>query len=375
MKIVKLLILFLILNIASVSVFAKSSLYPGEKLIEINRIQTLFKFIKGDQDKPLMIFIPGASHLARISYGFPGGREDDFLSYWLHKAGYSFLGVSYPTDNPVFTKIYPSFTIQDWGHQITTLAQMIINENHLSPHVVLIGWSMGGNVEEAATEALEKRNIRVEAFIGLSAVTPLSYMGQTIKGYKGNEMLPNKLLDARYFYKFFIQLMAEQSTYNGHEIIPEQIYIHQFLGSFPVALEGQGYYFMNNRFVFDPKRILDDSGVFRFEHTPWIALVHDDSIGIPKITLIDVSAWNYLRSEMIYSKYMDSSNISNKPDQFLEAKNILNQSPQFLSASVHGNHFFFVGKQGAEETAKKIILILQHVYSMKTRLKKTWFLK
>ncbi|WP_058524594.1 hypothetical protein [Legionella birminghamensis] len=63
----------------------------------------------------MVVFVPGDSHLARISYGFPKGNEKDFLAYWLNKEGYSFLGISYPLENPVYTQVYPKFSIHDWG--------------------------------------------------------------------------------------------------------------------------------------------------------------------------------------------------------------------------------------------------------------------
>ncbi len=345
-----------------------TSLYAGEQLIEINKIQTLFKFINGDKNKPLIIFIPGAAHLARIAYGFPGGRKDDFLSYWLHKEGYPFLGISYPTDNPVYSKIYPSFNIREWGNQVATVAKTIIDKNHLSDHVVILGWSLGGNIEESATEALNKRHIKVDAFIGLSAVTPISYLGQSIKGSSGNKMLPSGLLDEKYFLNMFEKLVAEQSQYNGHEIIPKNIYLKEFLGNIPVALAGQGYHFINNKFEFNLQYAIDDSGVFHFDRTPWIGLISDDSIEIPRITLIDPSAWNFLRNEMLYSHYLGLGNLSEDPDKYANTKQILNKIPLYLSETVRGNHFFFVGEKGARETAQKIEIILQHINIMKQNL-------
>lgn len=358
-----------LLNIFFLScALAKTNLYAGEQLVEVDKVQTLFKFIKGDIDKPLVIFIPGAAHLARISYGFPGGKEDDFLSYWLHKKGYSFLGASYPIDNPCYTKIYPSFNVRDWGNQVATLAKIIIDKNHLSNHVVVLGWSMGGNIEESIEEAFEKLDIKMDSFIGLSAVTPLSYLGQTIKGFKGNDMLPNQLLNEKPFFNLFAQLLEEQSKYNGHEIIPKNIYLNEFIGNIPVALQGQGYRFAHNKFEFDMQYSLDDSGVFRFEHTPWIGLISDDSSEIPKITLIDPSAWNFIRSEMLYAQYITAININSNFDKYAEIKRILIEMPQYLSETVHGNHFFFVGKKGAFETVEKIEFIMKRINASKQKL-------
>lgn len=373
MKLKNMLFLFIAINILCLQcVSAQSNLYEGEQLIEVNKIQTLFKFIKGDENKPLVIFVPGAAHLARISYGFPGGNEDDFLSYWLHKKGYSFLGVSYPTDNPVYTKIYPSFNIQDWGNQVATLAKKMIDQNHLPNHVVVLGWSMGGNAEASIGEAFGKQHIKIDSFIGLSAVTPISYLGQKIIGLKGNDMLPNQLLDERPFFNLFANLIEEQNKYNDHEIIPKKIYLNEFIGNIPVALTGQGYHFTKNKFKFSTQYYLDDSGAFDFKNTPWISLLADDAFDTPKINLIDTSAWNYLRSEMLYAQYIAPMNVNANAEKYNATKLMLTQIPQYLSETVHGTHFFFVGKKGARETAEKIELMLQHVNEMKQKLENSY---
>ncbi len=362
MKLKNMLFLFFVVNILCLQcASAQNNLYEGEQLVEVNKVQTLFKFIKGYKNKPLVIFVPGAAHLARISYGFPDGKEDDFLSYWLHKKGHSFLGVSYPIDNPAYTKIYPSFNIRDWGNQVATLAKKIIDQNNLSNHVVVLGWSMGGNIEESVGEAFEKAHINVDSFIGLSAVTPISYIGQKIKNLKGNDMLPNQLLDERPFFDVFASLVEEQNKYNGHEIIPKKVFLNEFIGNIPVALAGQGYHFTHNKFEFNIQYSIGDSGVLHFNHTPWIGLINDDSSEIPKITLIDPSAWNYIRSEMLYAQYVSHINMNSNSSNYAATKRILTQIPQYFSETVHGNHFFFVGKKGARETAQKIELIMQHI--------------
>ena len=98
-------------------------LFPGEQMIDAAGFPTLIRFIKGQPDKPLVVFVPGTSFLARIAYGFPGGNDEDFLASWLVRAGYSFLGTSYPLANPVFGKTYPTFGVTDWGRQIAAAAR------------------------------------------------------------------------------------------------------------------------------------------------------------------------------------------------------------------------------------------------------------
>ena len=114
-------------------------LYEGERLESVAGITTLFKYlpstleaeVKGKQ-KPLIVFIPGAAHLARIAYGGHSGyRPEDFLAYWLNKEGFDVLAVSYPleTQPAIVPPEYPDFRIPTWGEQAAKTARLIVDEH------------------------------------------------------------------------------------------------------------------------------------------------------------------------------------------------------------------------------------------------------
>lgn len=358
----------LLIFLFSFGAWAQSaSLSPDEKLVEINKSQTLYKYIDGDKTKPLMVFLPGDGHLARISYGFPGGKDDDFLAYWLNKKKYPFLGVSYPNDNPVFQHASPDFKIRDWGNQIAQLTKKVIEENHLSGHVVILAWGTAGCVEEVVQESMSKLRISLDQFVGFSATSPLiDEAHQT--AFVGNHLLNNAFSDRKPVHDFYLKQLLSQNEYNGHEIIPAKTYATEFLGNTPIALLGEGYFLDDGKVKFDLSQALDDTGVFRFSHTPWIGLISDDSTSLERIALIDPSNWNYLRSEMIYHQILFYANISKNANKFAISKRILSQIPQHFSDTVHGNHLFFVGKKGARETAQKIETLLQKMDSTKQNL-------
>jgi hypothetical protein len=98
----------------------------------------LIRFEKSAHDQPLVVFVPGTSFLARIAYGLPAGRPTDFLGHWLVEAGFPFLGVSYPLDNPVYPTTYPNFTITDWGRQVAEAARHVIDANGLGNRIIAI---------------------------------------------------------------------------------------------------------------------------------------------------------------------------------------------------------------------------------------------
>lgn len=333
---------------------ANSALYPGERLMDAENTETLVYFSKGNPSKPLVIFIPGDSHLARISYGYPDGKKQDFLSYWLNKKGYSFLGVSYPLENPVYSKVYPNFSIQDWGEQIVDVAQQIIKENQLSNNIIILGWSMGGSIEQTVAAAAKRRGLNLELFIGLAAVPPLPYVMQS-GPYETKTMRVNHLADRTALFPVFTQLLEEQDRYNQHTIIPQSVYSSQFIGHIPASIAAEGYAYQNGQLIKNVQKTLKDGGVFNFANTPWIALIEDDSPTTAKISLIDPAAWDFIRTEMIYNHYLKDSDLNKlTPKQWSKLAHIIDETPDYLKLRVHGNHFFFVGEKGASATADKI---------------------
>ena len=362
-------IFLLIFFSAAISV-ANAALYPGEILMEAAGAETLVYFSKGAPSKPLVIFVPGDSHLARIAYGYPGGKKQDFLSYWLNKKGYSFLGISYPLENPVYSKVYPHFSITDWGEQIAEIARKIIDENKLSNKIILLGWSMGGSTEQTVSAAAKKQGLNVELFIGLAAVPPLPYVMQS-GPYETKTMRSNHLVDRTVLYPMFTQMLDEQNRYNNHVIIPESVYLSQFVGHIPVAIAAEGYIHQNGQLIKNVQQTLNDGGVFNFATTPWIGLIEDDAPATAKISLIDPSAWDFLRSEMIYNRYLKGNDLNKlTAEQWSKLAHLIDETPDYLKLSVHGNHFFFVGEKGASASANQIEELESRVKSINEQLQK-----
>lgn len=351
-------IIFLLLGMLyHINVFSNSRVYPNEQLLSFANAQTLTYFSKGRPDKPLIVFVPGDSHLARISYGSPQGLKKDFLAYWIKQKGYSFLGASYPLANPVFTQKYPEFTIQQWAQQLVKSAQFYIKKNQLGNHIVVLGWSMGGAVEQVVYAAAQKEGLEMDLFIGLAAVPPLPYImqhGSFDTGTMGTDYLAKR----SQIVPWFTQQLRAQNALNEHEIIPQDLYISDYIGDIPIAIAAEGYYFKDKRFITDKEQVYRDSGVFNFAQTPWIALIVDDSVSDSKISLIDPYSWDFIRAEMMYHRYLKQPLTMNA---WLALRKIIKKLPEQLTATVHGNHFFFVGEQGARDTANQIELLIDRV--------------
>lgn len=347
---------------------SNTTLYPGEKVVSAAGYPALIKFIKGKPDKPLIVFIPGDSHLARISYGYPGSNPRDFLSYWLQQAGYSFLAVSYPLENPVYSETYPDFSIKIWGKQVAEITKQVIARNKLSNHVILVAWSMGGSIAESFNVAAKQNGLDVDLFVGLSSMPPIPYIMQS-GVYSANKMLSNGLADRKPIYDLFTTLLQDQDKYNNHTIIPKDIYQTQFLGNIPVALEGAGIRYENGKFINDIPGTLEDGGTFKFSEYPWIALIRDDSPTAARIILADPASWNFIRTEMVYRNYLAKKDLTKLPyKQWQQVMLMMDNLAQDLIMTVHGNHFFFVGETGAKDTARDINILAMRVNQKKRAL-------
>lgn len=280
--------------------------------------------------------------------------------------GYSFLGVSYPTDNNVYNKIYPDFTINDWGNLVISVAKDVIQKEHLSNNIVIVGWSMAGSIVQTANSAAIRNGLNVEMFIGLSAVPPIPFVMQN-SPLVMNKMLKNHLADRSSLYPWFYQWIEEQSKYNGHTIIPREVYFSQFLGNIPIALGAEGYHYKNNKFIFNVDETLKESGIFDFSKLPWIAQIHDDSPVTMKISLIDPYSWYFLLTQMLYQNYLKNIKVDTLDDaNYGRLSDLINSIPKELTMVVHGNHMFFVGQKGAAETADNI----DHLIDSANRIRK-----
>lgn len=370
MKLIKsIFIVTIFFWLSNMAITSSLSLDQHEKLIDLNGFQSLIQFTKGNPKKPLIIFVPGNAHLARIGYGYFGGNPKDFLAYWLNKKGYSFLGVSYPTDNSVYSKVYPGFNIDDWGKLIIAAAKKVITKEGLSKNIIIVGWSMAGSIVQTANSAAQQNGLHLELFIGLSAVPPIPYIMKS-SSLVMNKILPNHLADRISLYPYFYKWIEEQEISNGHTIIPKDIYLSQFLGNIPIAIGAEGYHYLNGKFIYNEDETIKESGIFNFSKIPWITQIHDDSLATMKISTIDPYSWYFLLTQMLYQNYfknVDSNSLGTVSSKKLYV--FINNIPQKLTMTVHGNHMFFVGQKGAKETADKINLLINSANAVQKQLK------
>ncbi|GAA4860468.1 hypothetical protein GCM10023310_44680 [Paenibacillus vulneris] len=336
----------------------------------------LTKFIKGNPMEALVVFIPGAGHTARISYGgHENSRSEDFLSHWLVDQGYNFLGISYPieTRNPIFSEAYPHFNIRSWGKQAAEIAKHIIEENGLTKRIIFIVWSNGGRITQSFNESAMNLGLEVNFCAAFSSTPPnMAVVKSPPVRFSPISMAPSGYEDrTRSFQEWFHQISC--NAYQNHEIIPKEIYYNDYVGNMPINIQGSGYRYENGSFVPDNGEFTEDSKNYDFANFPLIATIVTDNVVDGRHALTDYSLWGYYLINKICSSYIENNKIDLTklpPENWKALLELVNSAPRQLTASTKGNHFFFVGESGARKSARDIKYLELKVNSFKATLGK-----
>lgn len=367
------------------------SLYEGEQQSLFDRHPMVYKYIPGDNtSKPLVVFVPGMSHNARISYGgHEGYRDKDFLSHWFNQRGYGFLGVSYPleAEPPIMPATSPDFTISEWGKQTAAAMNEVITEHNLSHCVVILAWSMAGKVLHPVTVEAKRLGIKVGLFVSLAATPALPgllpvvskpQLDITPAGYAINPLSEPA----------FLRQLDEQAKMNQEDeqnsfihIIDPVIYKRDYLGATPIGLAAFGFRYdaETDDFVKDNDwHFIDDAQAHDYKNLPPMAAIYPTSALDFRHAMTDKATWSFLMVQRIASiltqdgtayAYQQSGDIlattlSLARFRFQELQRVVLNIPELMTAEILGNHFFFVGESGAKETVETIVGFLDSLITI-----------
>jgi pimeloyl-ACP methyl ester carboxylesterase len=344
--------------------------FEGEHVVEVDGYPAMYKFIAGDPAKPLIVFIPGAHHYARIAYGgHEGGRAEDFLAHWLVELGYNFVGISYPlaSKNPAMPGYFPAYTARDWGHQAADIARQVIDANHLTGRIIVIGWSMGGRIAEPVAEFAKADGLDLDLFISFSATPGVTGLVDMKAQFKKT---PEGYADRSNIYGGFWRQIALESAMNGHAVIDEKSYLADYVGDMPVNLEGYGLHFRDGEFVRDYWADEDEFRVHDFAKLPSIAMLMPNETLDSRHALTDRGNWGLLVVNKVQAD-IDAAHIDVgklPPERWLALVDLVRNAPDRLSLEMNGDHFFFLGEAGARETARAVQTLERRAHGFKAQL-------
>ena len=332
-------------------------LFPGEQVVQAGGFPSLLRFVRGNPAKPLVVFLPGTSFLARIAYGYPGGQPEDFLETWLLRLGFSFLGTSYPLANAVYgSAVYPGFTIANWGQQAAAAAQAVIKAAGLGRQIIAVGWSMGGKPVVQLARAARALGLDLSLFIALDALPPGANL------FPGNagafRLAPNGLVDqTATLVPWFEAMLDQQNRIAGHVIIPPDILRTVLTGNPPLDLQGENLRFQSGKMVSDPAAAAADSAAEAYADYPPLALIISNTPADYPNVLLCRSNWSRPFGQQLYRSliFPHKDRIATlSPAGWAALQSAVTGAEDRLTVQIPGTHFLFVGAPGAAQTAAAI---------------------
>jgi hypothetical protein len=362
-----------------------SALNPGEEVLIAEGVPQIVRYRAGASSRPLVVFLPGGGHLARVTYGHAGARSRDFIDVWLQDEGFALLALSYPSDHPAFERRLPALSIVDWAKSSAALIAACMKKGEHS-EVVVLAWSMAGRSVVALERALRKRGVRQLCFVSLAATPPLpGFMPEREERFTDEGFWDSGTRHA--------QWLPEVGA-----VIDERTYLAEYLVNSPFGLRGQVR-------THDPHASLmlaHEIGAFAYEDYPLLAAVVPDSARDRQHALTDVSIWgtlNVLRLTRLLGAHgtdsAHSAHVSHgvhgpqgahgahgahgphgahgahgghESAEWQPTRRLVDQLPQRLSRPVQGGHFFFIGEQGARKTARAVVELIAEARNVQAEI-------
>lgn len=302
----------------------------------------------GAPERPTVVFVPGASHLGRIGYGYGETSDDDFLCPQLAARGFSVVALSYPLGHPALRQRSPAFGVRAWASQVAAATRIAVKSLALSKHVVIAAWSMAGRLVHRLPGELAAAQLTPELFVSLEGSDGLSVPGNPLEDL----LIPDGrgLAALEPLLPLYRASLERQRRISESAIIDAEAYGTEFVAPFPVGLAGTAQRYRDGAFVVDLAEDLDDCGsLARLAPIPTAAIsgVDDDR---SRHSLLDGVVWGALATRALIADVTLPPKRSDRERLFRIVAGI----PRRLSRHVDGGHMFFVGQPGANSTADAI---------------------
>lgn len=340
-----------------------TGLQPGEALVISGKLEVLTYFRLPDPFKPLVIFLPGAGHLARVAYGHPGSRRHDFLDYWLSETGWGLLAVSYPCGHSIVRAADPALSIADWAQIVSRL----VADKAQDPRgpLVVVGWSMAGRSAAQLAEALRGLGIELACFIPLAASPALPGLSsisvaQELSSPDGMWDTHGSPAGACSRHEVWLADLRAIEASEGRTVIDPGAYRIYYTSRTPPGL------------MAEPG--LCGTGPIplpSWENYPLIAAISPSGSSDVRHALADQATWGFINAQALMRRHvlpMIAAGKSMSEPSWARLLALFEELPGRLHRHVPGNHFCFIGTSGARATTKAIAELETAAYAVRTEL-------
>lgn len=334
-------------------------LYPREELTEAAGYPALVRFEPGRPGLPIVVFVTGGGVLGRIAYGPPRAEAADFLCHWLHAEGFASLVLSYPIDNGgVFDAAFPQFSVTDWAEQSAEIIARYVDRHDSSANPIVLGWSMAGRIVEPLHVALRRKGKGIELFVAMAGASALP---KTLPGLDALKPATTGLAAIEGAYlDWLLACLADQNRAAGHVVLDADEFTREMTGDFPVGLAASAMRCRHGAFVADPAEDAREVGAARYRSFPPLALMTHASPFDARHALTDRSTWGvYITQQLceglVFSQ-PDKLAALSSDDWASLIEHVGGAAPR-LSATLPGNHMFFLGEDGARRTVQTLQLL------------------
>lgn len=336
-------------------------LYPSEELTEAAGYPALVRFEPGRPGLPVVVFVTGGGVLGRIAYGPPGGRAADFLCHWLHEDGFPSLVLSYPIDNRgVFDAAFPHFSITDWAEQCAEIISRLVDLHGLPTNAIVLGWSMAGRIAEPLHAALRRRGKGIELFVAMAGASALPH---TLPGLDHLKPAASGLAAIKGAYLDWLrQCLADQNVAAGRLVLDADEFTREMTGDFPVGLAASAMRYSDGAFVLEAAEDAREVGTARYRAFPPLALMTHASAIDARHALTDRSTWGVYITQQLCENlvFTQADKLTALPSEtWTLLVEHVGQAARRLSATLPGNHMFFLGENGAMRTVQTLKLLRQ----------------
>ncbi|MGY2803948.1 hypothetical protein [Bradyrhizobium sp. USDA 4506] len=298
---------------------------------------------------PVVLFLPGGAHLARVAYGHPGARRADFLDHHLEASGLALLAISYPTSHPVFSRPDPLMTLSRWAAGVAEITANLVGRRP----VLVAGWSMAGKGVLRLNRALKERGVLMTGFVSLCARPP--WPGLSPRLAEGEPIRADGLWDSSLYHWSTIAGLEEVNRQAGRTIISAETHSIHYHGEGPLMLRGEVDRLGPDSQFISVEAALADSQAFVFEQAPLCASISPTASTDAEHALADAAIWSAIGLMGLLRNHLAGIDLNRLPPESWDRLRALAvEWPRAMNRTVEGGHFFFVGENGAAATARAL---------------------